>query len=295
MAAAPQPEAIRQTPPASSVTVDLPRLSSDEPHGAATASTDASVVPPATDSAAVVAPDRKVAILPWLAVAVALGAAGAFLFWRSRSRHAIAAGPAVDALVAPQPAPKPVSPPTARRPLSTAPPTTPGIVSTRIRPWIEIGFQPIRCLVEDDKVVVDFELELFNSGSAPARAVLAEASLFNAGQRQDEEIGAFFAQPVGQGERIAVIQPLRRIALRTQVLAPLAQVQEYEVAGQKLFVPIIAFNAIYKWGNNDGQSSVAYLLGRDTKAEKMAPLRLDLGARAFMAIGARLIPLGVRS
>jgi hypothetical protein len=241
------------------------------------------------------APEHGFSLLPWLAVALALGAAGAFLFWRNRSRGALAGGPRIDAFVAPEPAPQPLPrSPQPRAAQPTPPPSSLGIVSTRIRPWIEIGFQPLRCLVEDDKVVVDFELELFNSGSAPARAVLAEAVLFNAGQNQDEEIGAFYANPVGAGERIASIQPLRRLNLRTQVIAPREQVQEYELAGQKVFVPIIAFNALYTWSNGEGQTSVSYLLGRDTHREKMAPLRLDLGARAFMAIAARLLPIGVR-
>ena len=143
--------------------------------------------------------------------------------------------------------------------------------------------------------MVDFELELFNSGSAPARAVLAEAVLLNAGQNQDQEIERFYANPVGAGERIASIQPLRRLSLRTQVTATRDQVQEYELAGQKVFVPIVAFNALYSWSSGEGQTSACYLLGRDTQREKMAPLRLDLGARAFMAIAGRLLPTGVKS
>jgi hypothetical protein len=36
------------------------------------------------------------------------------------------------------------------------------------------------------------------------------------------------------------------------------------------------------------------MLGRDTKGEKMAPFRLDLGPRIFRAVGNRLMPGGVR-
>ncbi len=52
-------------------------------------------------------------------------------------------------------------------------------------------------------MTVEFELELMNSGSAAARAILIEATLFNAGPNQDAEIGRFFANPVGEGDRIA--------------------------------------------------------------------------------------------
>ena len=40
--------------------------------------------------------------------------------------------------------------------------------------------------------------------------------------------------------------------------------------------------------------SVAYLVGPATKGDKLAPFRLDLGARLFEGLAARLLPLGVR-
>ena len=73
------------------------------------------------------------------------------------------------------------------------------------------------------------------------------------------------------------------------------QVQEFEVGGRKVFVPLIAFNALYQWSGGDGQSSIGYLVGRDTKSEKLAPFRLDLGPRVFRGLGARLLPTGVRT
>ena len=61
---------------------------------------------------------------------------------------------------------------------------------------MEIALQPLRCIVEETRITFEFELELFNSGNAPARDVLVEASVFNAGPTQEQDIGAFFAQPV---------------------------------------------------------------------------------------------------
>ena len=157
-----------------------------------------------------------------------------------------------------------------------------------------MGFHPLRCVLDDERVTVEFEIELFNSGSAPARAVLVEASLFNAGPTQDQEIGGFFANPVGEGERIVAIQPLKRIALKTQVIVPRSQMRAYELGGRQVFVPLIAFNALYSWGGGQGQTSAAYLLGRDTNGDRMAPFRLDLGPRIFRGVGARLLPSGRR-
>lgn len=289
------PEALRQPAPSSSVTVALPSL--DRTSGAAGAATNPAAADFAPEPAAgTLAPEHKFPVIPWLLAALALGVGGAFLFWRNRSREAFAGagGPQVDAFVAPDPAPAPRRTPA---PPASKPnvPANLGIVSTRLRPWVEIAFQPLRCVLENERVMVEFELELFNSGSGPARAVLVEATLFNAGPVQDQEIGAFFANPVGEGERIAIIQPLKRIAIKTQVAVPSERVQAYELAGRQVFVPILAFNALYKWSGGEGQTSVSYLLGRDTKGEKMGPFRLDLGPRIFRGIAGRLLPTGVRT
>jgi hypothetical protein len=289
----PAPEQSPQTAASSTVTVPLASLAGS---GSGTASeTPAGFAPePATGT---LAPEHKISFLPWLLAAIAVVLGGAFLVWRNRQREALATagGPQVDLFTAPEPAPAP-------RPAPAPPPAAPkaptpaslGIVSTRLRPWIEIGFHPLRCILEDERMTMEFELELFNSGSAPARAVLAEASLFNAGPTQDREIGNFFANPVAQGERIAIIPPLKRITLKTQVVAPRAHVQAYALGGHDVFVPIIGFNALYSWSGGEGQTSASYLLGRDTKGEKMGPFRLDLGPRIFRGVASKLLATGVR-
>ena len=243
------------------------------------------------DTAGSLASRRGFPLLPWLLAALALGAGGVFLFWRSRSREAVASGPQVDAFVTPRPEPVPQPPaPTAKAPAKPA-----GIVSTRLRPWLELNFDPIRCVVDEEKVTFEFELGLLNSGSAIARDVLIEATLFNAGPKQDREIEAFFASPVGHGQRIAAISPLQRINLRTEVSADRTGLQLYEIAGRHVIVPLIGFNALYRWGVSDGQTSQSFLLGRDTKSEKLAPFRMDLGPRIFRGLAARPLPQFVRS
>lgn len=239
-------------------------------------------------------------MLLWMLEALALIAAGAFLFWRTRGREMFAGSAGFDLFTAPEPAPAPTpAPPPAPAPAPTAAPkpagpAPSGVVSTGLRPQIQIGFQPVRCILDDQRVVVEFDLELFNSGSAPARAVLVEAKLFNAGAEQDAQIRHFFADPVGTGERIAVIPPLQRLAVRSQAVAPREQILAYELAGRPVFVPLIALNALYSGSGGESQTSVSYLLGRDTKGEKLAPFRLDLGPHIFRGLAARLLPTAVR-
>ncbi len=294
-------EAITQSPSSPSVSAGLSKPGADS----ATASTPAAAAVPAPAPSfapaptvpVTLAPEHRFSLLPWLLAALALGAGGAFLFWRNRGREALAGGPQLDAFRAPVPAaaprPVPAPPPAAPEPTSPAPPA-PGFVSTRLRPWVEVGFHPLRCVLDEERLTIEFEMELFNSGSAPARAVLAEASIFNAGATQDQELAAFFGNPVGEGERIVAIPPLKRMGFRTQVTAPRSQLQAYALAGRQVFVPVIAFNVLYGWSGGEGQTSVSYLLGRDTSGEKMAPFRLDLGPRIFRGIAARLLPAGAR-
>jgi hypothetical protein len=187
----------------------------------------------------------------------------------------------------PQPAPAPLP----KQPATKAN----GIVASRLRPSLEIGMQPIRCLVDDNEIAIEFEVELFNAGTAPARAVFAEASLLNASATQDQELAAFFAKPNGQGERMDAIPPMRRVTLTSRVVAPRSAVEEYELAGRKAFVPVIAFNALYEWSGGKAQSSLAYLVGRETQSDKLGPLPAGAGTREIRGLGARPLPVGVRT
>jgi hypothetical protein len=271
---------------------------------------------PATPAPQPVAPADQAtspgfSIWPWLAAALALGAGAAFLLWRRRPREEFADGPHFDMFVAPEAAPpprrEPQLPPIPRAPPAAAPklqpaapkpeaPAASGLVSSRLRPSIEIGVQPLRCLVEDNQVTIEFELELFNSGSAPARAVLAEASMFNAGVTQDEQLARFFANPVAAGSGIDAIPPLKRINLTSKVVAPRDAIQEYELGGRRAFVPVIAFNALYDWSGGKAQTSSAYLVGRETRGDKLGPLHLDDEAkRDVRGLGARELPSQLRT
>ena len=154
-----------------------------------------------------------------------------------------------------------------------------------MRPALELGFRPLRCQVDDEHVRLEFELELFNAGAAPARAVIAEASLLHAVATQEEDLAAF----------IEVIPPMRRVNFLREVVAPRSAVQEYELAGRKTFVPVIAFNAHYQWSGGTAQSSTAYLVGREMQKDKLGPLRLDQGAREYLGLGARPLPVAVRT
>jgi hypothetical protein len=245
---------------------------------------------------------------PWLLALLAAGGAALWYFRRQRGGYAFA-GAGGDASAfefhSPQPAPRPappraapVPPPAARAPVpapAPAPPTAPvGIVSTRLRPWLDIEFQPLASTIDGDKGTVEFEVVVYNSGSGPARDVLVEAAMFNAGPDQDQVIGQFFGRPAGPGDRIAVIPPLQRMDFRSTVQLNRDQLRIFEVEGRSLFVPLVGFNAHYRWSGGEWQTSASYLVGRNTDGEKMAPFLVSQGPKSFRGLGAREHTLRVR-
>jgi hypothetical protein len=239
------------------------------------------------------------------AFALALGAA-LIAFTKLRRRESYA-GASFDLFTAAEPAPAPTRPPAAPRPIQSGPPArlsgapqpalraATGLVSSRLRPSLEIAVQPLRCHADADQVVLEFELELFNAGAAPARAVLAEASLLNASATQDDQLAKFFANPIGEGERLDLIPPMKRVSFTSRVVAPRSSILEYELGGRKAFVPVIAFNALYRWSGGEAQTSAAYVVGRDTNGDKLGPLRFDERRGDVGRLSARLIPAGLRT
>jgi hypothetical protein len=259
------------------------------------------VAPP---PAAVPAVDDSGSWLPWLFALLLAAGIGAFFLWRQRNagRLAHAGGERVEELVGTPLVPAPATlrtaqPVPARAP---APPPTPprgdGIVSARLRPWLEIEFGATRAVVTDDATTIHFDVTLFNSGGAPARDVRVEAQMFNAGPAQDSELGAFFGRPAPSVAPIPEIAPLARIDMKSAVALPREQVKEYEVEGRKLFVPIMGFNAHYRFGTSPAQTSASFIVGRGGEdGGKMAPIRLDLGPRIFRGLSARQHSAGVRA
>ena len=176
-----------------------------------------------------------------------------------------------------------------------AEPTKPvGVVSSRLRPWIDLNFSPLACDIEPDRLVLHFDLEMFNSGSAVARDLLVEVSLFNPGPTQEQDIAAFFAKPPGPGERIPGIAPLKRMSIRNSIIAERANIQTVELAGKQVYVPVVGFNVYYRGSVGGAQTSASYLVGRETGREKLGPVALGSKPRQIAGLGVRPLPIAVR-
>ena len=64
--------------------------------------------------------------------------------------------------------------------------------------------------------------------------------------------------------------------------------------GARSTCPLIAVNAMYNWPSGEGQTASAYIVGRETNGDKLAPFRLDRGQAAYEPIDKRQLPNGTR-
>jgi hypothetical protein len=89
---------------------------------------------------------------------------------------------------------------------------------------------------------------------------------------------------------VLAIPPRKGARLRSAVSMSNAEVREISVQGRRLFIPLVAINVLYEWGNGRvGQTAASYLVGREPDAPegKMGPFRLDLGPRVYRSVGQR--------
>lgn len=161
-----------------------------------------------------------------------------------------------------------------------------------MRPWIELEFKPARAAATPTEANVQFELTVRNTGTAPARNVRIEVRMFNAGHSQEQEIEAFYSEPIRErtSPALEALPAKGEVQLTSAVALPNENVRELTVQGRRLFIPTVAFNVVYDWGNGkSGQTSASYLVGREaeTPTEKMGAFRLDLGPRLYRSVGQR--------
>lgn len=218
---------------------------------------------------------------------------------------------------APPPQPTPPPPPAAtRQPVpagtitsnilrrSTARPAAPaapppqapaepaGTVGIQLRPWLQLEFRPQRAAATETEAAVHYELIVTNTGNVAARNVRVEARMFNAGPDQEREVKSFFAGSIrGQGDgQLLTVPPRGSVRVRNAVAMHKEAVREIAIEGRRLFIPVVAFNVLYAWGEGKaGQTSMSYIVGREAEkpSDRMGAFRLDLGPRVYRSVGQR--------
>ncbi len=158
------------------------------------------------------------------------------------------------------------------------------------RPWLELDIVPERAAATENEVYVRYALTLTNKGEADARNIRIDPRLFNASA--EGEMVSFFQGPIHElsGSPHVVLRPGGSIKLNGQVAMPNAELREIELAGRRIFVPMVAINVAYDWADGGtGRTSRSWLVGREAEVptEKMGPFRLDLGPRIYRSVGRR--------
>jgi hypothetical protein len=211
---------------------------------------------------------------PWLyALPVAALALLAFAWLRRRRRLAVEVERA-------DPAPAPVAAPPAPRPEPVP------------RPWLELTLKAERASATLTETMVQFELEIANTGKSPARNLRIDVKMFNAGAEQDKEIGAFFRTAGRETTKLNLpgIGPDSVGVIRGEVAMPRDEMRAVVLEDKYLFIPVIAVNALYDWGDGrTGQTSRSYIVGRELQqpSEKMGAFRVDQGPRIWRTVGQR--------
>lgn len=161
-----------------------------------------------------------------------------------------------------------------------------------MRPWLEIELKAERAQATDTETLVLFELEIRNSGTAPAHNLRIDVKMFNAGTEQDQEIGAFFRTAGRESTKCHLpgIPPGMTGVLHGEVAMPREDMRAVVLDNKYLFIPMLAVNALYDWDEGrTGQTSKSYVVGRELEqpSEKMGAFRVDLGPRIWRTIGQR--------
>lgn len=187
------------------------------------------------------------------------------------------------------PAPAPAAAPPA------PPPVSGGVVSRRLRGWIDIDVVVREILFDESEAILRVDLMVINNGTAAARDLALEAVTTNASEDQTAELKSFFERPAAASVAISELGPLSDTTLSHELRMPRTAIRAYEAQGRTLFVPILAFNAVYRTTSAEGRTSAAFLVGRDVPgSEKLAPLLLAEGQGRLLGLGIRRLEEGVR-
>lgn len=314
---APAPDATpRAAPPSATQDAPVPALPPAQSSPAQSPPVQPGAIQPTPQAAPDPAPPRTAPVtadpsLPWPWIigggAILLALAAAFL--RTRRRPAAmtddlpaatvatpVAPPRPTPPVAPTPAPVPAPEP---QPAAVAAPAAPPASD---RPWIAVDMVVTQARHALMGVTIGYDLLLHNHGEQPARDLMVRGVIGNAGAQQQALLDAFFTGQSGLPLHSAVaIAPGDTARLSGELRLSPDQIVPVAMGQRSLLIPIIAFDVAYRWGAQDGdgqdmpdgqgRTARAFIVGQDQEppADRLAPFRLDQGARHYRRAAARAV------
>ncbi len=156
------------------------------------------------------------------------------------------------------------------------------------RPWLELDIEPDRAASTPSEASLHYDLVITNVGGETARNIRIDARMFNAADEQP--IGAFLGGPIHRhsGSPHITLPPGETLRIAAAVQMKSEEVQVIELQGRRIFVPSVAVNLAYDWGQDGGgRSSKSWLVGRKAEkpSDRMGAFRVDLGPRIYRSVG----------
>ncbi|MBB3693277.1 LPXTG cell wall anchor domain-containing protein [Sphingomonas sp. BK580] len=214
----------------------------------------------------------------------------ALLLWRRRRSHREEVD-ADEVAAAPAAAEAGAHPPSASERASPTDPASgaPRPASAAARARLALALRPRRGGINLLTATLDAELEIVNTGDAPADAIHVAARLLSAHRDQQAELDALFAEPrVRPAVAPFALAPGEARALRLLLTLPRSAIRPIDMGGRAMFVPVAVVDVRYASGAGEAQSAAAFAVGVERDgASKLAPFWLDAPARMHETLGAR--------
>jgi len=250
---------------------------------------------PAFEAVAPVANDAGTPWWIWFLAGLVVAGLVAWLIGRMRRGRTEApvsvepvAAPAPQPVVPPAPAPAPVAPlPPVPSPV-IAPPAAPVPPSLPPR-FLDFQLAPLRVALQDERVLLDFDLGVGNGTDVAADEVRIATLLLTANAQQDEQIAAFLDREPGGGlEPFELASGDQRMVEATMTL-PRHMLNVVTARERPFFVPIMVIDARYRWADGrQSRTSAAFMVGQGLPNGRLSPVFLDRGDRTVERLEARL-------
>ena len=167
------------------------------------------------------------------------------------------------------------------------------------RPWLELSLKAERASATLTETIVQFELEMSNTGKSPARNLGSTSRCSTPAPSRTRRSAPSSAPPGARATKLNLpgIGPESTGVIRGEVAMPRDEMRAVVLDDKYLFIPVIAVNALYDWGEGrTGQTSKSYVVGRELEqpSAKMGAFRVDQGPRIWRTIGQRQHTLAKR-
>ncbi|MGQ0559322.1 MAG: hypothetical protein ACT4OE_07020 [Sphingosinicella sp.] len=150
------------------------------------------------------------------------------------------------------------------------------------RPWLEFLMRPIRAGTTSNDAVVEFELTVGNTGSAPARDVRISTFMFPAGSAQEKEMENLLIDPPADAQVLQnSISPGDGARVEASLSLPKSAISE-------AVLPVVVADARYTLPDgSEGRTSAAFEVGLPG-GEALAPFPVDRSSGLLETVEARL-------